>query len=294
MVHRGPIKWPISVNSSKTSHFDLHYYELDEKRYAVATLGDLNEQPVPLRIESACVFGHIFRGKKCDCGDQFELALERVISRGHGVLIFAIDDDARGHGIEMHFKLYELRQHEGQMDEEAIFDDLGMDLDIRDYGHVIDILNEFSIESVELMTNNPERIEVLQENGITVTERWPLETEITVHNEKLLLQEKKWLDYDTSYQTHDERTREFVDRLHRLDSDYGVLITEDHTDVVYSAVGDTPQEVEVPTDAEGFLTVYTNSPTQSIPFGIDKTIVVTDTEEYEWREQPTDPTRVSQ
>lgn len=275
MKYRGPISWPINIGDSETRHFDLHYFKIDDKRYVAAALGDLDDEPIPLRIESACVFGHIFRGRKCDCGDQFEMALRRIIKEEHGLAIYSLDDDARGHGVEMHFKLYELRQHEGRMDEREIFDDLGLELDIRDYGPVIDILEEFSIDSVELMTNNPERIAVLKENDITVASHLPLETEITKYNEKLLLQEKEWLGYDTSYWTLDEWTDEFECRRDEANASFGYMITQDHS--VVSTVEFSEEHPRVVlSDANAsrhFTTCFINYvPAMGIPSKIDKIV----------------------
>lgn len=281
MRHRGPITWPISIGDSATREFDLHFYEFDAGRYVAAVLGDPSAEPVPVRIESACVFGHIFRGRKCDCGDQFETALERMIDRGQGVAIYALDDDARGHGVEMHFKLYELRQHEGRMDEREIFDDLGLELDARDYRPVVEILDEFGIESVELMTNNPERIEVLEANDITVEDRLPIETTVTEYNEKLLLQEKEWLGYETSYRTHDEWVREFQRRREDAGAEVGYLVTSDHASVTDATFADEGLPVSsVGVEADSFSTLYLDhEPPDTLPDGIDKVVRV-DGEEW--------------
>ena len=191
MNPRGPISWPIKIDDSKTRHFDLYYFEFENSRYVVGIVGKTDDQPIPLRIESACIFGHIFRGLKCDCGEQFEMALKEMIRRNHGIVAYALDDDARGHGIEMHFKLYELRQHEGRLDEREIFNDMGLELDARDYAPVIDILDYFDIERVELMTNNPERIKALSEAGIDVADRIPIESKITKYNALLNARQRR-------------------------------------------------------------------------------------------------------
>jgi GTP cyclohydrolase II len=277
MIYRGPIKWPINIGDSKTRTFDLHYFEIDEKRYVAAELGDLDAEPVLLRIESACVFGHIFRGRKCDCGDQFEMALRQIIAEGQGLAIYALDDDARGHGVEMHFRLYEFRQHEGRMDEREIFDELGLEIDVRDYGPVVDILDEFSVEAVELMTNNPKRVEILEENGIRVTERIPLETEISEYNEKLLLQEKEWIGYETSYRTLEEWVGEFDSRLADSDATHGFMITEDHSVVSTAKFATSPPTIELEdaNASEHFTTCFLNfTPLGDLPTEIDKVIRV--------------------
>lgn len=286
---RGPIEWPIQVGETGPETFDLSFTEIDEKRYIVGVLGDLDDQPVPLRIESACVFGHIFRGVQCDCGDQFEMALEEIIEREHGIVVFGLDDDARGHGVDMHFKLYELRQHHGRTDERELFDEWDLELDARDYTPIVEILLALDVRSVRLMTNNPERMQVLEENGIDVVERIPVEVEVTEYNETLLLQEKEWMGYTTSYHTHDEWIDTFRTRQSQHAHDYGYIITADHTSIEQVAFGDS--EISVTVDGldadESYLTLYANvSVPDEVREKVDKVVTVHDDQSRDDSERP--------
>lgn len=253
----GPIKWPIQVCDSDTEYFDLYYVEIDGGRHVVGTLGDLDDGPVPLRIESACIFGHVFRGVHCDCGEQWEQALANIIDRGRGMVIYSIDDDARGHGIEMHFQLYVYRQHEGRKDEREIFDDLGKEMDVRDYDYVAEILEEFSVDEVELMTNNPERVEFLEENGFTVVDRIGLEADITEFNQELLLQEKEWMQYETSYKTHETWRELFEEEYGNQPGDH-YLVTADHQSVVDEGRLDSFSADRLPSE-DAYLTMYVDA-----------------------------------
>lgn len=250
----GPVEWPIQVRDVEPKYFDLYYAEFDGDRHVVATLGDLDDGPVPLRIESACIFGHVFRGVHCDCGAQWEKALAEVIDRGRGMLIYSIDDDARGHGVEMHFRLYVYRQHHGRKDEREIFDDLGEEMDVRDYEYVAEILDEFSVEEVELMTNNPHRVEFLEGIGVTVADRIGLEAEITEYNQELLLQEKEWMGYETSYKTHDAWREVFEDRFDDRQHDH-YLVTADHRTVVDEGRIESFSPESLPVE-DHYLTMY--------------------------------------
>lgn len=272
----GPISWPIQIDDSEVRHFDLYYFEFESSRYIVGTVGDVSKQPIPLRIESACIFGHVFRGLKCDCGEQFELALKKMIRRNHGIVAYAVDDDARGHGIRMHFKLYEYRQHRGRRDEREIFEELNKELDARDYTPVLEILDYFNIDNIELITNNPERLEMLSNGGITVNERIPLEPEITRYNEELLLQEKEWLGYETSYQTLEEWKSRFNEELEASGKQYGYIITRDHATAVERAFFDEePSTVEVNTQQSSFSTMIANfDPPVDTREKVDKIVVV--------------------
>lgn len=227
----GPIEWPIQPLDQEPVYFDMYYTVIDGDRYIISTLGDLDDEPIPLRIESACIFGHVFQGVHCDCGDQWRKALSYIKERGKGMAIYSVDDDARGHGIEMHFELYVLRQHHG-MDEEDIFEEKGKEMDIRSYRPVVDILEEFSVDTIDLMTNNPERINYLEEHDITINERVPLQAEITEYNEQLLLEEKDWMGYQTSYKTHEEWCELFESKAEEQAAESGYLVTKGHETVL--------------------------------------------------------------
>lgn len=277
----GPIEWPIQVDDHEPAFFDLYYTELDGNRYVVATKGEVTKGEPLLRIESACIFGHVFRGVHCDCGDQFEAALSRVIEDGTGVIVFAMDEDARGHGVEMHFDLYVRRQHHGEMDEEKIFEEMGKDMDIREYEPVLEILRDLSVSSVRLMTNNPERLSVLSDSDIEVVDRIPLETEITEYNETLLLQEKEWMGYETSYKSLDEWADEFRARSKR--GQIECMVTKGHADVV--ATGNV-QNLRFDRFDDGFTTVFVTEDSEAAVQSrdtqeVDKLVVVG---EDDWQE----------
>lgn len=250
----GPVEWPIQVDDGPT-YFDLYYTEVEGDRYIVATKGDVSDTPSLLRIESSCVFGHVLDGVQCDCGDQLEQALATIAERGKGILVYALDEDARGHGVEMHFQLYIYRQHQGRTDEREIFDELGEPFDARDYSPVVDVLHEFDIDSVRIMTNNPDRLEFLEESSVEVDERVPIQSEITEYNHDLLLDEKTWMGYETDYLTDDE----WLDRLAESDHDY--LLAEGQSTVVSKgriedlSGTETVQELD-----DGFLTLYYEGP----------------------------------
>lgn len=248
-----PIEWPIRTEDGTAAYFDLYFSRFDDKRYVIGVLGDLSDGTPLVRIESACIFGHVFQGVHCDCGTQWRQAIERIVDAGTGMLIYSIDDDARGHGIETHFDLYVLRQHEGIQDEEEIFDMWDKEMDVRDYGPVVETLSEFDVDEVELMTNNPERVAVLEDAGIEVVDRVPLEAEITEHNCELLLDEKDWMGYNTSYRTHEEWV-EVLSR--RCDADRGYLLVVGQREVVDEGYGRDAAPDPAALSDDGFHTLY--------------------------------------
>jgi GTP cyclohydrolase II len=199
-VH-GPARLPLSApNQSSSSRAVLWYAEYGRERFAVAVVGDpRTHERTTVRIESACLFGHVFGSEQCDCGWQWRSSLETVLKVG-GVLVYAIDQDARGLGVAAHFDIYQLRQEE-LLDTEAVFDRLNASWDNRDYGPVLELLRAVGVQRVRLLSNNRERLEVLAAGGFDV-ERSPAEADLNVSNMSTLMLEKEDLGYQWSFMTH--------------------------------------------------------------------------------------------
>jgi len=179
-----PIKLPLELSNNKIEMFNLYYFEFEKGRYIVLTKGDISgKDDVLLRIESACIFGHIFGSVKCDCSFQLKESMKLISESGKGILIYAVDEDALGLGTEKHFKIYELRQHE-KMDIKEIYEKVGVK-DKRDYSPIIEILSDFNIKSVKLLTNNKKRVKFLRDGGIEV-KRIPLKAELSEYNKGYL------------------------------------------------------------------------------------------------------------
>ncbi|WP_281886253.1 hypothetical protein [Paenibacillus sp. YYML68] len=199
---RGPIKLPLKIGNS-THNFELKYFEYSGERYAVACLGEVSQDEyIPLRIESACLFGHVFNSDKCDCGFQLKEALKRIAEHKKGMVIYAIDQDARGLGIESHFRIYVMRQHEN-LDTDELYNRLGSPVDARNYEHVADILQSYNIKKILLMSNNRHRREFLTEKGFQL-EIEPIEAPLNFNNMATLMLEKEDLPYDFHFKTHSD------------------------------------------------------------------------------------------
>jgi GTP cyclohydrolase II len=198
-VH-GPAFLPLGIDAVK-ARFTLYYAGFPTGRYTVAVLGDVTRpDPVLLRVESACAFGHLFGSLQCDCGWQWRTSLRTVIEAGRGVLIYAVDQDARGAGMAAHFDIYQLRQQE-DLDTDQVFERIGAAWDSRDYTPVPQLLRALGVRSVALMSNNAARIALLINAGFEVA-RAPLEAELTVENMSTLMLEKEDLGYAWSFATH--------------------------------------------------------------------------------------------
>ena len=134
-------------------------------------------QPVLMRIHSSCRFGETFHGESCDCGPQLEGAMERIQQEGHGIILY-MDQEGRGTDLLFKNKAVRLEQVEG-LTTAHTFKALGLEHnDLRDYEPVLTILKGFDIAHIRLMTNNPKKLEPLQDAGFEV-KREPL---IMPHN----------------------------------------------------------------------------------------------------------------
>ena len=138
---------------------------------------------VPIRIHSECLTGDALFSIKCDCGFQLERALQNIVANGCGVLLY-LRQEGRGIGLLNKIKAYSL-QDEGYDTVEAN-EHLGFDADIRDYSICKTILDTLKVKRVELMTNNPKKVQALKDMGIDVVRRKPIDHGITDANKAYL------------------------------------------------------------------------------------------------------------
>lgn len=208
----GPATLPLAVSGVEIQA-KLYYYDFGaEGRWIAVIAGDIsNGEPVPLRIESACVFGHIFHSVKCDCGFQLDEAMKHIGKLRRGLVIYGLDQDARGLGVASHFQIYVLRQQEN-LDTEEVYRRLDAPVDARTYDPVAHILRRWGVREVGLLSNNLGRQEFLKANGFAV-KRIPLEAPLTEHNMATLMLEKEDLAYEWSFRTHADWLRPVQSRV---------------------------------------------------------------------------------
>ncbi len=127
-------------------------------------------KPVPVRIHSECMTGDVFASKRCDCGEQLDASLKIAAEKG-GVVIY-LRQEGRGIGLINKLKAYNL-QDAGLNTVEANTH-LGFDVDNRQYECAVFILEDLGISDVELITNNPDKVDALKRSPINVIARIPL------------------------------------------------------------------------------------------------------------------------
>lgn len=146
-----------------------------------------DKKNVLVRVHSSCETGDIFHSLRCDCGDQLETALKAIEKAGQGVVLY-MHQEGRGIGLTNKLRAYHL-QEQGMDTVEANMA-LGFPPDLRDYGIGAQILFELGIKSINLITNNPQKIVGLEGYGLKISKRVPVEITPTESNKKYLKTKK--------------------------------------------------------------------------------------------------------
>jgi len=148
--------------------------------HVALTLGSMEgPDPVLVRIHSECLTGDVFNSTRCDCGPQLHTALNAIVEKGWGVLVY-LRQEGRGIGLHAKIQAYHL-QDEGADTLDANLM-LGLPADDRTYAVAGEILNGLGIVAVDLLTNNPEKVRQLELQGIDVAKRTPLIVGVTEQN----------------------------------------------------------------------------------------------------------------
>ncbi len=152
----------------------------DGKEHVAITKGDvIGASNVPVRLHSECLTGDVIGSLRCDCRDQLEAALKKIGRMEKGVVLY-LRQEGRGIGLTNKVRAYSL-QDEGLDTVEANLA-LGFRDDERDYAVAAHMLMSLNIQSVQLMTNNPKKIDQLKSYGIQVNGRIPHIMEPNEHN----------------------------------------------------------------------------------------------------------------
>lgn len=161
--------------------------------HALLKFGSIDsKQPLLVRIHSECLTGDVLGSLRCDCGSQLEKAMNEIERAGSGLVIYLRDQEGRGIGLSEKIKAYQL-QDQGLDTVDANLA-LGHDIDERDFGDAAEILNSLRIDSVILLSNNPEKLESLTSAGIKASLQF-LSGEINTFNEKYVATKRERLGH---------------------------------------------------------------------------------------------------
>ncbi|MFT4031571.1 MAG: GTP cyclohydrolase, partial [Siphonobacter sp.] len=117
------------------------------------------------RVHSSCIFGHVFNSFECVFREQMEISQQLIQQEGKGIIIW-LDQEGKGNG---HFALLKSVEYKrkGWVQADA-YEAVGFKKDARDYTQAAEILNQLGVESVRMLTNNPEKVDILTQHGIKV------------------------------------------------------------------------------------------------------------------------------
>ena len=151
--------------------FQMHVYRWDDpnanpalsNEHLALVMGEVKGQRgVPVRVHSECLTSEVFGSLKCDCKEQLESAQAEILY---------LRQEGRGIGLANKIRAYALQALGADTIEANEL--LHLPVDARQYDVAAAILRELGVESVELITNNPEKITQLRSLGVAVEKRIP-------------------------------------------------------------------------------------------------------------------------
>jgi 3,4-dihydroxy 2-butanone 4-phosphate synthase/GTP cyclohydrolase II len=191
-----PISEETAINlPNKFGDFKMHLFE-DKKtgeHHTALVKGDVsNDKPVLVRVHSECLTGDVFGSKRCDCGEQLENSMRLIEAEGAGVFIY-MKQEGRGIGLSAKLKSYDL-QDKG-LDTVEANRALGFEDDLRTYEFSAEMLKHLGVKKVNLLTNNPKKIEGLEQSDINVVNRCSIEIVPNEMNKKYLETKRDRMDH---------------------------------------------------------------------------------------------------
>jgi 3,4-dihydroxy 2-butanone 4-phosphate synthase/GTP cyclohydrolase II len=171
---------------------------LTGKHHVALVKGEVDgEEDVLVRVHSECLTGDVFHSLRCDCGEQLELALERIADEERGVLLY-MAQEGRGIGLLNKLKAYELQ--EAGLDTVEANLELGFAADMREYGIGSQILADLGLTTIRILTNNPKKMTGIEGFGLTVVEQFPIEVSPNAENRRYLETKREKLGHQLHHQ----------------------------------------------------------------------------------------------
>ncbi|NME63024.1 bifunctional 3,4-dihydroxy-2-butanone-4-phosphate synthase/GTP cyclohydrolase II [Clostridium cadaveris] len=164
---------------TKYGDFTAYGYinKLNGEHHVALVKGDIGDgKDILCRVHSECLTGDAFGSMRCDCGQQFAYAMKQIEKEGRGVLLY-MRQEGRGIGLINKLKAYELQDNGMDTLEANIA--LGFDGDLREYYIGAQILKDLAVKTLRLLTNNPQKVYELNDFGIEIISRVPIQMNAT-------------------------------------------------------------------------------------------------------------------
>lgn len=167
------------------AEFNLHGFQADNgKEHVALTLGDITtEAPVLTRVHSECLTGDALFSLRCDCGPQLEAAMQKIAKEGRGVILYLRQE---GRGIGLLNKIRAYAEQDKGLDTVEANEILGFKPDLREYDIAAEMFRLLGVKQIRLLTNNPEKLQALENVGVNVVERVPHRVRTTAHSHRYM------------------------------------------------------------------------------------------------------------
>ncbi len=170
--------------------------------HVALVVGDItsnNGEDVLVRVHSECLTGDVFASRRCDCGQQLHLSMQKVQEAGRGVILYMRGHEGRGIGLVPKLRAYQL-QDQGADTVDANLE-LGLPADAREYGAGAQILKDLGVNSMALMTNNPAKRSGLDGFELKIASRVPLPVEVNEDNVRYLQTKRQRMGHELPWLT---------------------------------------------------------------------------------------------
>lgn len=164
--------------------FDIHVFMHNGEEHVALVKGQITTKDTVLtRVHSECLTGDGFFSLRCDCGPQLEFAMRAMAKRDKALLIY-LKQEGRGIGLTEKIKAYQLQ--DSGLDTYDANVELGHPADNRNYDMLAAVFKKFNVSNIDLMTNNPDKIDAIKQAGVKINQRLPIKIEYNEHNQDYL------------------------------------------------------------------------------------------------------------
>ena len=166
---------------------------ISTEEFVVLFKGDMRQDiPTLVRIHSQCLTGDVFGSTKCDCGEQLHHTLQLIQQEGRGAVVYQ-QQEGRGIGILNKIRAYALQDQGADTVEANVR--LGLAVDLREYRQCAEILFDIGLCKVKVLSNNPLKLQALEDAGLKIVERISIEVDSSEKAEKYLRTKKEKLGH---------------------------------------------------------------------------------------------------